>query len=100
MKAALENAKLTLIFEESLTSTTVQRLRKQYLQALEEAGTVGAITADISQVAMIDSLGLNFIIGMYNDARRLGCAFQLSGASPANKKLFELVNLQEHVPMN
>jgi anti-anti-sigma regulatory factor len=99
MKAVLDDTNLTLIFEESLLSTDVQRLRMQYLQILEQAGPVTSITADIAQVAMIDSLGLNFIIGLYNDSREKRCVFRLSGASPSNMKLFELVNLQEHVTL-
>lgn len=100
MNAVIEDSHLILRFEEALTSTTVHRLRMQYLQTLEESAGIHAITADISHVSMIDSQGLNFIIGIFNDARPRGLAFKLTGSSPANRKLFALVNLQEHIPIS
>lgn len=100
MKATIEDSHLTLSFEEVLTSTTVQRLRRQFIQALDEAASVLCVNADISQVEMIDSQGLNFIIGMFNDARARGKDFRLCGASEANRRLFAIVNLQEYVNLS
>ena len=99
MKAVIEDLNLLLTFEESLTSTTVQRLRQQYLLTLEEARSINSVVVDISHVVMIDSQGLNLIIGMFNDAQKGGRSFKLAGASPANKKLFDLVNLQDYVTL-
>jgi len=99
MKALLDDKNLILKFEESLISTTVKRLREQYLGFLAQTQRIHSITFDISQVDLIDSQGLNFIIGIFNETQKNGIAFRLAGASPANKKLFELVNLQEHIPV-
>ncbi|HNX04333.1 MAG TPA: STAS domain-containing protein [Opitutales bacterium] len=99
MNAVIEDSHLILRFEEALTSTTVHRLRMQYLQTLEESAGITAITADISHVSMIDSQGLNFIIGIFNDSKTRNFVFKLTGASQANRKLFALVNLQDHIPI-
>lgn len=99
MKALLEDTSLTLRFEESLLSTTVKRLHQQFSEIKEQTPQISKVIFDISQVEMIDSLGLNFIIGMFNEAKKCGTEFRITGASQANKKLFELVNLNEYVPV-
>jgi anti-anti-sigma factor len=99
MKALLDDTNLILKFEESLISTTVKRLREQCFASLAQSQRPGSVTFDLSQVDMIDSQGLNFIIGIFNDTQKDGIAFRLVGASQANKKLFALVNLSEHVPV-
>jgi anti-anti-sigma factor len=99
MKALLDDNTIILKFEESLISTTVKRLRQQYIESLDPSSEINSVTFDIAQVDMIDSQGLNFIIGVFNEVQKKGMAFRLVGVSQANKKLFELVNLQEHVPI-
>jgi len=97
MKAEKEDLTLTLCLEENLTSTTVQHLQKQYLAALEKHESIACVTADISQVEMIDSQGLNFLIGLHRDASASERSFRIIGASPMNRKLFDMVSLCEHI---
>jgi anti-anti-sigma factor len=90
---------MVLHFGEALTSTTVLSLRLQFLSLLGECSGVETITADLSHVPMIDSQGLNLLIGMYQDAREKGLGFRITGASEANRRLFALVNLQDYIPL-
>jgi len=99
MKALLDDSNLILKIEESLISTTVRRLREQYLEILGQSQRPASVTLDISKADLIDSQGLNFIIGIFNETQKSGISFRLAGTSPANRKLFEMVNLQEHVPV-
>ena len=99
MKALLDDSNLVIKLEESLLSTTVRRLRQEYLEALGQSPNPTSVTFDLSLAEMIDSQGLNFIISVFNDTQKNGISFRIVGVSQVNKKLFELVNLQEHVPV-
>jgi anti-anti-sigma factor len=99
MNASTEETNMVLHFGEALTSTTVLSLRLQFLSLLGQCSGVETITADLSRVPMIDSQGLNLLIGMYQDAREKGLSFRITGASEANRRLFALVNLQDYIPL-
>ena len=95
MKVNAEDLTLTLVFEEDLISTTVKQLLPQCRQAMQEDGAVQTVIADVTKVEMIDSQGLNFLLGLYQDAGKHQAAFRVVGASPANARLFEFVNLKD-----
>lgn len=97
MKAALDNNRLSITFEESLVSTTVYKLRQSCQHELLQNPNVTHVRVDLSQVDMIDSLGLNFLVSFYNDVLKSGRDFEVCGVSAANRKLFEMVNLQAHM---
>jgi anti-anti-sigma factor len=94
-----DDVTLNLAFEEDLTSTTVRHLQKQCLEALDKAGDAARVVADISMVEMIDSQGLNFLLGLYQDAHEHSRQFKVTGASPANERLFSFVNLRDRFGM-
>jgi len=97
MKAVLDNNNLKINFEESLISTTVYKLRQSCQHELLHNPDVNAVKVDLAQVEMIDSLGLNFLVSFFNDVQKSGRDFEVTGVSESNRKLFELVNLQEHM---
>lgn len=97
MKAVLDSNNLMINFEESLVSTTVIKLRQACQHELMHSPDVNAVRVDLSQVEMIDSLGLNFLVSFFNDVQKSGREFQVTGISESNRKLFELVNLQTHI---
>ncbi|MFA5257023.1 MAG: STAS domain-containing protein [Opitutales bacterium] len=100
MKAEKEDLTLILHMEEDLTSTTVEHLQKLYLAALDKLVPVACVTANITQVEMIDSQGLNFLVGLHRDACANDRMFRICGASPMNQRLFDMVNLGEHLRMD
>lgn len=100
MKTHRDNDNLNISFEESLVSTTVVRLKQACHQELTNQTDVHSVKVDLSQVEMIDSLGLNFLVNLFGDVQKNGWTFVISGISEANRKLFELVNLQEHMKLN
>jgi len=94
-----DDVPLSLIFEEDLTSTTVKGLQRQCMEALDKAGDAARVVADIGKVEMIDSQGLNFLLGLYQDAHAHNRQFKVTGASPANERLFSFVNLRDRFGM-
>jgi anti-anti-sigma factor len=100
MKTQRDHDNLHISFEESLISTTVVRLKQACHTELTNQPDINAVKVDLSQVEMIDSLGLNFLVSLFGDVQKNGWSFAISGISEANRKLFELVNLQEHMKLN
>ena len=95
MKKRQDELTLTLIMEEDLISTSVKDLIVRCRTAIEEAAGIATVVVDLSKVEMIDSQGLNFLIGLYQDAEKAKLSFRVVGASPANERLFSFVNLSE-----
>lgn len=100
MKAALNNNDLIIHFEEPLISTTVYGLQQACQSELALNTDLNAVKVDLSRVEMIDSLGLNFLVGLFGDVQKRGGCFEVTGVSESNRKLFELVNLQAHIKLN
>jgi len=95
MNYQADESRLVLRFEEDLISTTVKKLLVSCRHAIEISSDVGTVVADLSEVEMIDSQGLNLLITLYKDAQDARKDFSVCGASPANAKLLAFVNLQE-----
>jgi anti-anti-sigma factor len=95
MKQHLVDLTLKLTFEEDLISTTVKPLLLKSREAIAGASEASTLLIDLSQVEMIDSQGLNFLIGLYQEAEKAAKSFRVTGASPANQRLFSFVNLKE-----
>lgn len=95
MKDHLDDLTLTLTCEEDLISTSVKDLLLFSRRAIAGAPAASTLIVDLSQVEMIDSQGLNFLIGLYQEAEKAGKSFRVTGASPANQRLFSFVNLKE-----
>ncbi len=83
--------------EEDLTSTTVPSLLAQALVTMDEQKDATCIVAELAKVDMIDSQGLNFLIGLHRECGQRGMLFRISGASEMNMRLFDMVSLGEHL---
>lgn len=97
MKSQVQDQTLHVFFDEDLTSTNVHSLQKACIALVDGNASVSYICVDISHVGMIDSQGLNFLIGFHKDCSARSVAFRVVGASPMNMRLFEMVNLGEHL---
>jgi anti-sigma B factor antagonist len=99
MNYQADESRLTLRFEEDLISTTVKKLLVSCQHAIEISADAGTVVADLSEVEMIDSQGLNLLITLYKFSQDMHKEFAVQGASPANAKLLAFVNLQEKFHM-
>ncbi len=51
------------------------------------------VTLDLSAMRFMDSSGLGFIVGRLENAKALGAALEITGASERVKKIFEMAGL-------
>ncbi len=95
MKQKTVESELIITMEEDLLSTTVRSCLTQAQKLLEEVEGVDALNVDISHVNTIDSQGLNFLVGIYQECYSRGWTFKVSGATASHKQLFQFVKLSE-----
>lgn len=94
MKTSTEENQTFIHFEEDLLSTNVQELRSE-LKIICEKIEGSNLIIDLSKCKIIDSQGLNLLIGLYKEAVNKQCKFKVTGASTANLRLFSIFKLKE-----
>lgn len=82
-----------LKLDAELTIYTASELKEQLLAPLD---TYEALELDLSEVAEIDSAGVQLILLLRREAARMGKSVRLGSASPAARDLLELYGI--HAP--
>lgn len=82
-----------LYVEGDLLSTTVPARREEWQQRLRKALPGTVIIADLSEVRVVDSTGLNLLVELYQECVQRRCVFAVRGVSPALQRLFGLCRL-------
>ncbi|HCJ11865.1 MAG: hypothetical protein A2Y14_00495 [Verrucomicrobia bacterium GWF2_51_19] len=95
MKHKLENNQLSIFVEEDLLSTNVQEIRAHLEAAFSELKANAHVIVDITKCKIIDSQGLNLLIGLYKESTKKSASFKVIGCSPANLRLFSIFKLKE-----
>lgn len=86
---------LTLKFSKDITSVTAPALLEEIKELIAANQESKILIADLTTVNMIDSQGLNLLVGLYQETGRLGWEFQITGANPSIKRLLSFVKLDE-----
>ena len=96
MQTETSDEHLQLKMEEDILSSNVEKLLKLAKDTIYASqDSIADISVDLSKVSTIDSQGLNFLVGLYQECQGNGWGFQVTGASPALKRLFHFVKLNE-----
>ena len=95
MNTKQENGGTTVFVEEDLLSTSVDRLLAEWKNLVEGAENTSAVQVDISKVNIIDSRGLNLLIGFYKECTKRQWPFKVVGSSKDIKRIFSLLKLSE-----
>lgn len=86
---------LHLEFVENIISTNVEESTGVYKTAIAGSPDTTEVIADLSDIKMIDSQGLNLLIGIYQECQKRNCSFVVTNPSDSIKKLFSFVKLNE-----
>ena len=79
MKALLQGKSLVLQPETDLIASKIEELRNEVLSQMKKHPDAEAIVLDAAGIEIVDSLGVNLIIGIYRQA-------------VADSKFFEVIN--------
>jgi len=92
MKFELVNDKMIVAFDTDLVASYVKEILKEVREKLE-GEKYGELEVDIADVKVVDSLGINFLVGLYKVCSKNNHKFKVVGVSDTIKRLFTLYNL-------
>ena len=95
MKHKKTDSELMITFEEDLVSTSVKEYLNRCKEVLGQTQNLKKVVADIAKVKMIDSQGLNLLVGLYQECNKKKLSFQVTGTSPSLKRLFDFVKMSD-----
>jgi anti-sigma B factor antagonist len=79
------------LLDEKLSAAIAREVRKELSQILTEKP--GHFLLDLSQVSLIDSVGLSVLVGAHRHCRTLGYQLKFCGLQEQVKLLFAIVGL-------
>ncbi len=96
MNSRRDNDTLYLIPETQLVASSIERVRDFFAAELKENFDVSKVILDVHGIDIIDSLGVNLIIGVYREVRSKSGTFEIIGAGEKFMKVavfFKFQNL-------
>jgi anti-anti-sigma factor len=105
MKTHLDphNGMFTIQLNCDLTSTTVEQLRPELHAQLDTQTQPGGawklFRLDLAATRMVDSVGLNLIIGLLKAVQQRGVKMQILCANPNVHRTFLFTRLDQHVEL-
>lgn len=87
MKAEQNKDVLSLFPEADMVASRIEELRNFCVVQLEAAVDVSKVILDVDGVNVIDSLGVNLIIGLYREAKNHSKIFMINNAGPTFMKV-------------
>jgi anti-anti-sigma factor len=95
MNTQIVDDTLEIAFASEILSTNVQTLRPQLIKALDEAGNISSVVADLAQARVIDSMGFNLLIGLFRECEKRQMSFRVTNPSPEVLRLIKFLNLTD-----
>ena len=80
MKANIEANTLYIIPETDLVASRIEELRDDMIQELENNPDATGVILDVQGIDIVDSLGVNLIIGLYRQVTAESKTFEIIGA--------------------
>ncbi len=80
MKAYPEGETLVLVPEQDLIASSIEELRIFFLEQLKEHDGQQTVVLDVKGIEVIDSLGVNLIIGLYKETSANGKEIKIVNA--------------------
>lgn len=93
MQTHLDQTTLRIVFDGDLLSTNVHALRPKILEALSAHSGATSVVGDLVNVGSIDSMGLNLLIALYQEAQARKLALRFENPSPDVLRVLSMLNL-------
>ncbi len=92
----MENGSAAVVLRpgRDIVASTVERLRQEWKKALTPG--LAALTVDLSDVEMIDSVGLGLLIATHNTLGKVGGKLRIAHACPDILGLLRTMRLDKH----
>jgi len=89
-----DNNKASIKLEKDIVASNIEAMKSELKQLLAEGIT--EITIDLSDVEMMDSMGIGILIATHNSLKKLDSQLKLIHASDDILKLLKTMRLHEH----
>jgi anti-anti-sigma factor len=89
-----EGKKVVIKLDKDIVASNVEEIKKELKQELAEGMT--EITIDLSNVEMMDSMGIGILIATHNSLKKLNSQLYLINTSDDISKLLRTMRLHEH----
>ncbi len=99
-----DTATLTLAFEQDILSTNVENLRKELSQTFSDPtvtnGTWQVLYLDLSNIRLIDSAGLNFMVSIIKKMTEKGVQMKALISNANLFRTFKFTRLDKHIQID
>jgi anti-anti-sigma factor len=89
-----EGEKVVIKLDKDIVASNVEEIKQELKQELAEGMT--EITIDLSNVEMMDSMGIGILIATHNSLKKLNSQLNLINTSDDISKLLRTMRLHEH----
>ena len=87
--------RMTILLEEDLIAPNVKEFNHFVSENLMELDELDEVVLNLSSVENIDSIGVTFVIGLYESVLKDGLGFAIADASENVRQLFKLMKLED-----
>jgi anti-anti-sigma factor len=99
MKIRKEGTTLTLIPESDLTASRIEEMRDYFSVQLKQHSDFTHIRLDADGIGVVDSLGVNLIVGLYREAMSKSATIDIVGAGENFIKVANFFRLPSLFPI-
>ena len=92
MKYRMENNQLIFSFSGEMDHCSIMKMKPEIIEKIDEV-KCPSVKFDFSEVSFIDSTGIGFILGRYNQISAYQGQLILTGGNQSVRKLFALSGL-------
>lgn len=94
MKIDRNNTTLRIAPESDLIASQVEALRDDVLASLKQEAELDQIVLDATGIDVIDSLGVNLIIGIFRESESRSISFEVINASEKFKRVSDFFQFE------
>lgn len=88
--------RLTIAPESDLIASQVETLRTEILTSLKQETALEQIVLDATGIEVIDSLGVNLIIGIFRESESRSIPFEVTNASDKFKRVSDFFQFKNY----
>ncbi len=93
MRTKIEDQAIFLIPETDLVASRIEELRDFFSERMEARPEIDQIVLDVHGIDIVDSLGVNLIVGLYRQAAAEGKDIEIIGAGEKFMKVASFFRL-------
>ena len=92
-----EKTGMRLVPQEDLVASNLEALKDEIQKKIQTAEE--AVVLDLSGIEQADSLGISFVVEVYQSCNAKGLDFSVEGANSNLMKIFNLFKLTQYFPV-